>query len=57
MLLTDNKTSNYLEALNYLSRMKEEDKCNETTIEIFILLFPKEIDILVSEGYFNPENN
>lgn len=50
-------SNNYLEALDYLSRLKAEGKYNETSVRLFTELYPKEIDILVREGYFNPQNN
>lgn len=58
MLLAASKTlgSNYLDALDYLARLKNE-KVSDTNVELFTLLYPNEIDILVKQGYFNSSLN
>lgn len=50
-------TTDYFDALDYLSRMKSEGKYNENTVAVFTSLYPKEIDILVNQGYFKPSTN
>lgn len=47
----------YLDAVDYLDRMKAEKKFNESSIAVFAALYPAEIDSLVRQGYFKPENN
>lgn len=57
MLLTTLSTLNYNDALDTLNRMKRENKINENTLEFFSLLYAKELDILRTQGYFNPSSN
>jgi hypothetical protein len=59
MLLTTriNLADDYFEALEYLNRMKAEGKYNENSVGVFTLLYEKQVDILVKQGYFKPVNN
>lgn len=58
MLSTLAPTHNsYLDAVDYLDRLTKENKMNDTSVELFTLLFPKEIDILISQGYFHTITN
>lgn len=50
-------TSLYIEALDYLNRLKKEDKFNTASLSVFDALYSAQASTLNNQGYFNSSNN